>query len=517
MDVRLPDGTIVTNVPDNITKAELTNRLIAAGYAKSLGGEAPDPTSPGFKGFLEGVGQGMNNLWQGVNQRIGRVSDEEVARTREIDAPLLKTGRGIAGSIVGQAAPAIGASVLMPGANTLLGASALGGALGAAQPTAEGEDVAANVVKSAAFGAGGQLLGKALTGPIANRNAQPRQDLVELARGKYGIDLPASTRTGNKPLAYLESQLAVTPGGGRMADLYQRGNEQYAKAVMGEAGAPGQLATTSALAGAKKGTQNAYEELWSRNVVKADTQFIDDLVSAKDVANRSLTPEKARVVEKQIDNILSKVGQNDTIDGSVYQMFLRPEVRSVASGDSSLKEPLKMVQRALDSAAFRSISGADADALKRFNYQYAVQKKLAEKVGPAEARGGTFTPAAVQGAAGDMPGNIGELARIGPLLREPPQSGTMPRAVSQYMLSGVPAAGMGAAYGYGEGGTEGAATGAGLGLLAPFIASRAITNPAVQNYLSRGLMQTSPRQQALLGAFLRGGAPTIPLLIDATQ
>lgn len=520
MDVRLPDGTIVKNVPDNITKPELVNRLVAAGYAKSLGGTDVSAQAPSasFGGrVLEGIGQGLTNLGRGVKQRLGMMSEQEVAEARRVDAPLLNTGGGILGSVIGQAAPAVAASIL-PGANTLVGSTAVGGVMGAFQPTVEGEDVASNVVKSGLFAGGGHLLGKAITGPIANRNTGPRRAMIDTAQTKYGIDLPASVRTNNKPLAYLESQVASTPGGGRMADMLQRSNEQYARAVMREAGAPGELATQGALDTARRGTQQAYQQLWSQNIVKADQQLLDDFVNAQDLANRTLTPEKARIVQRQIDNILTKIKPGDVIDGDVYQMFLRPEIRGAATGDSSLKMPLKQVQRALDAAAMRSLSNADVSAEQKLNYQYAVQKQLQGAVREAEARGGTFSPAAVKGATRQMnTGNIVELGKIGPLLREPPQSGTVPRAMSQYLISGVPAAGVGGAYGYSEGGTQGALAGAGLGMLSPMFAGRALSSPAVQNYLSQGLINTTPRQAEVLGALLRAGAIPAPQLIDFAQ
>jgi hypothetical protein len=313
-------------------------------------------------------------------------------------------------------------------------------------------------------------------------------------------------------MAYVESQLAATPGGGRMADMLHRGNEQYAKAVMTEAGAPGQLATTANLETAKKSAQSAYQQLWGRNIVTADNQFMTDLVAAQDLALRTLTPEKASVVRRQIDNILSKVDASGKIDGTVYQMFLRPEIRGAAAGDSSLKIPLKQVQRALDAVAMRSLNAADVDAVTKLNYQYAVQKAIKDRVGPAEARGGTFAPSDMKVAAGDFSGNMGELARIGPLLREPPQSGTVPRAIVEAMTRGSIPAGAGAAYGYHEGGAPGAAGGALAGLLAPAIASRAIANPAMQKYLSGGLLNATPQQTAAIQALLTGGAIPLPRL-----
>lgn len=520
MDVRLPDGTIVKNVPDGISKGELVDKLVASGYAKSIGiNDYKDelPSKNVGTRLLEGVGQGMNSLYQGVKQRMGMVSPQEVEDTRKTDAPLLNTGAGVVGSVIGQAAPAIALSML-PGANTAVGSVLVGGTMGAAQPTTADEDVGTNIVKSGLFSLGGHLLGKSLLGPIKNRNASPRQNLIDTARGKYKIDLPASTQLNNKPLAYVESQLAVTPGGGRMGELYQRGNEQFARAVMREAGAPGELATQGALATAKKGTQKAYEQIWSNNLVKADQRFLDDLIDARNLAGRTLEPGKVRVVERQIENILDKVKPGDVIDGDVYQMFLRPELRIASSGDSALKEPLKAVKRALDNAAMRSLNQADVDAVQRLNYTYAVQKQLQKTMGAAEARGGTFTPSAVKGAIDpNMRGNIQELAKIGQLLREPPQSGTVPRAVSQYLLTGVPSAGVGAAAGYDQGGTSGALKGAGLGMLAPMAASRVLSSPAAQGYLARGILPTTMKQQEALLALLRGGATAAPMLINATQ
>lgn len=519
MDVRLPDGTIIRGVPDGMSKAELTNKLVANGYAKSLGGTdySAQAPSPSFGGrVLEGVGQGMNTLLQGVQQRLGMASEADVAETRKTDAPLMATGGGLVGSVIGQAAPAVALS-LVPGANTAIGATMLGAGMGALQPTVEGEDVATNAAKGGIFSLGGHLLGKAIFGPITNRNTAPKQELIDLAQQKYGITLPASVRTGNKPLAYVESQLAATPGGGRTADLLQRGNEEYAKAVMREAGAPGELATQSALNQAIKRSQDAYEAIWSQNVVKADGTLLNDLAQARALADRVLTPPKVRVVENQINNILSKIQPGDEIPGDVYQKFLRPEIRTAIKGDSSLTEPLRQVKKALDDAAMRSVGGSTADELLDLNYRYAVQKSLQPAMGVAESRGGTFSPSAVKVAAGNMRGNIGELAKIGPLLREPPQSGTVPRAMANYMLTGIPAAGAGAAYGYGEGGTQGAATGGILGLLAPALASRVLSNPATQNYLTRGMLNSGPRAQEIMGALLRAGVIPLPQLIDATQ
>ena len=52
MDVRLPDGTIINNVPEGTTKAQLMTKLKANGYDVSLL-EAKKPEVTGEVGFLE--------------------------------------------------------------------------------------------------------------------------------------------------------------------------------------------------------------------------------------------------------------------------------------------------------------------------------------------------------------------------------------------------------------------------------------------------------------------------------
>jgi len=70
---------------------------------------------------------------------------------------LMNTGAGTAGAITGGIAATLPA-MLIPGVNTMAGATALGGAMGALSPTATGEGRLQNVAAGAAGGAGGQAL-----------------------------------------------------------------------------------------------------------------------------------------------------------------------------------------------------------------------------------------------------------------------------------------------------------------------------------------------------------------------
>ena len=111
MDVRLPDGTIINNVPDNITQTELLARLKKAGYdvdtmmsgkkpeeapakkepERTLGGYAKEAVKgliPGLVGMGETAITGAASLLpEGAEQAIRKPTEEFAAGVRETFAP----------------------------------------------------------------------------------------------------------------------------------------------------------------------------------------------------------------------------------------------------------------------------------------------------------------------------------------------------------------------------------------------------------------------------------------------
>ena len=73
MDVRLPDGTLITNVPEGTTQQELLSRLKAAGITVGAPAPAPAPRAPaedpGFaQSALIGAGRTFDRIGKGVQQ-----------------------------------------------------------------------------------------------------------------------------------------------------------------------------------------------------------------------------------------------------------------------------------------------------------------------------------------------------------------------------------------------------------------------------------------------------------------
>ena len=73
MDVKLPDGTVVQNIPDNITKAELTAKLNANGYSLPTDNVPAQPQIEQPKSYstMGAIGTGALNLIPSTGRLIG--------------------------------------------------------------------------------------------------------------------------------------------------------------------------------------------------------------------------------------------------------------------------------------------------------------------------------------------------------------------------------------------------------------------------------------------------------------
>jgi hypothetical protein len=117
---------------------------------------APDPTQgmSGMQKFNAGMGKAFSDLGTGAAQLVG-MGPKDVNETRRLDAPLLKSGAGAAGNVTGNIA-AFAPLAVVPGANTVAGAGALGAMTGAFQPTGSPEERLLNMGIGGGLGAGTQ-------------------------------------------------------------------------------------------------------------------------------------------------------------------------------------------------------------------------------------------------------------------------------------------------------------------------------------------------------------------------
>jgi hypothetical protein len=151
---------------------------------------------------VAGYGAAIPRMVRGAGQRLGLVSQEEVDARNKEDSALLNSGAGMAGNLLGNVVPGV-AAAFVPGANTVLGAGAIGGAMGAATPTSTDESALGNVALGAAGGAGGQVVGRMLPQMLGSL-AAPFTD-----KGRQQITAKTLREFAQKPL---NIQAAQTPG-----------------------------------------------------------------------------------------------------------------------------------------------------------------------------------------------------------------------------------------------------------------------------------------------------------------
>lgn len=217
MDVRLPDGTILQNVPEGTTKSDLVRKLQANGMPVPADwlGQKPATAAPMAKpdaaagsydlkigpintgiplhenigNFAAGWGQNIHGLVEGTKQYFGATSRDQVAEQRKLDKDLDERWAAKAGNLASNAQLA-----LLPGGATVRGAATIGATTGALRPSTSGAETVGNIALEGAGGAAGSWAGNKLAQLIAGRNAV-RPQPVTTANQTVNVG-PASSTAG---------------------------------------------------------------------------------------------------------------------------------------------------------------------------------------------------------------------------------------------------------------------------------------------------------------------------------
>lgn len=158
MDVKLPDGSVIAGVPDGTTQEQLLGKLQLAKHPaadslmKQMASEEALKGMGGLEKFRAGAGKAFSDLGSGAAQLVGMgPTGAEVSEQKKRDAALMNSGAGFSGNIAANVA-ALAPLMLVPGANTVGGAAAMGAAGGMLQPTESAKDRAMNMATGGALG-----------------------------------------------------------------------------------------------------------------------------------------------------------------------------------------------------------------------------------------------------------------------------------------------------------------------------------------------------------------------------
>lgn len=331
----------------------------------------------------------------------------------------------------------------------------------------------------------------------AGQGAAAISDDAAAAAQRVGFQLTPGQVSQNPAMLGLENYLARSPGSsGRMQTIASGNQAALNRAAASAIGQKSDDLSEGVFAAAKSSIGKEFDRLQSITSPQLGNDFLNTLAQI-DAANAA----RGSFKNKEIDGLINKgldLAVKGKLTGTAYKE-IRSELSSEASkafgsGDATLGQAYKQVRKALDAAAEQSLSAADRKAWGVTRQQWQAYKQLS-KSNVAEA-GNVSAPrlaAAVrrEGDAlrtGAATGPLADVARIGEAVKGVPNptSGQLVQMgdYASPTLTGLLLAG----------GNKATAA--------------AYMNPAIQRYLSRGLLDIGPNGQILLEALGRpAGVP----------
>lgn len=258
----------------------------------------------------------------------------------------------------------------------------------------------------------------------------------------------------NKFVKILTDTLKKVPLSGSTTEANQVAfNRALIKAVGGDPLQKKLSAETFSQAMKKSGA--AIGDVSARTDVPLDTDFASALASNIESAEKFQTADVGRIVKNYVDDIEAKAEANGgVVNGQAFRRLnsqIGRKIRGTTDGD--LKMALEDLQTDMLTALERNVTdAADLTILKDAKRKYAIGKTLEPLV--AKSLEGDISPTALMArvngnSAGktamamNRSGELGELSRIGQLLKEPASSLTAERE-AVYGKIGLGAAGVGA-------------------------------------------------------------------------
>lgn len=171
-----------------------------------------------------GAGKAFVDTVRGAGQLLGLTSGENVAEARRLDKPLMDTGMGITGNVLGNVAMLLGA----PATKTLKGAAAVGSLLGLIQPAVDMTERAMNVGLGAAGGAAGQAIANRIGSMVTQAGTQTTMGQKAAAKaGKdLGMRLTPGKASGSTVLQKFEAAAESNPLTASGFDAIKEQNQQ---------------------------------------------------------------------------------------------------------------------------------------------------------------------------------------------------------------------------------------------------------------------------------------------------
>jgi hypothetical protein len=485
------------------------------------------------KSFVD-TGRGAYQIGASLGHAMGLVSDEkmqqiqsDVDESKHLDAPLMASGAGTAGNIVGGMAQMALAPAVTPaalGAIPLAADTAAGALFSGLQPTATGDSRIKNTALGAGAGFAGSLAGKAvgaIAQPIRNALSGAGQSAVDTLT-ESGVPLDLAQQTGSRVAKTLKNIIADNPIIGPSAFPEEQGSA-FNRAVLRTMGITDPSVTAAdpeTMAAGKKAITDVMDRVAANTKIKYDEPLESALADIGANAPGRASADNLGPVYHNINNILESATNNDgVIPGQVYQRIntnLGGLTSNPANGDI-----ISDVQEALHDALQRSADPQDQADLAIARQRYRAMKQIEGAINPAT---GDISPGTLinkintkinrnQSLYGQGDQTLVNLAKAAKTVLAPrnPDSGTARR------LAGMAA--MGALAGGGDelihGNPSEALKVGALGAALPLLGRQLVENPTAVSTITG--WNSSPVVSAATEALRRGAVAAAPSILNAEQ
>jgi len=426
VDVTLPDGTILRDIPDTMSAAEqeavvrqyLVNNPVSPKEGKiDASGEYTEEVSYGAglaRAGLQGLSFGFADEIEAFLRKGDMPYEEKLAQVRQAIDQFSEQNPGTAltAEIVGSLPTALlgGAGLARAG---VTGAAKVAGLEGALYGFGAGEGGATERAKSAAIGGTvGAVTGKAsdLLFPKLNKAASELK--------KKGVRLTPGQKFGGKTAAFEQKLTSVPFAGDVIAEQQVRATADFNRAainnalkVLNESGTktraalsilksglkvPKNLTGNDAFDFANSEISNAYDKIIPKLSANFDSEFEDELLKIL-VKSDELGDQGAKQFSTIVNNIIGKTGdrlvsgrQLSTIDSDLGAKAINFSTSNSAS-ERELGTALFNVQKLVRD----SMNSANSEVAEQYrNVQNAWKTLLPVRtaVANATAKKGVFTP-----------------------------------------------------------------------------------------------------------------------------
>lgn len=404
-NVTSPDGQkFVITAPDGATPEQVM-AFAQEQFKPKAEDRAPSPTDGmgAVETLRAGIGRGLTSagravagflgdsplgeanraihsmLPAGTPGRLPTQAESEAARLEaaRLDAPLLQTRAGKIGNVVGSAAAAAPA-LLIPGANTYLGASLIGGGTGAVLTEGDLQERGQGAVFGAIGGAAGKGVGDVLGSGVsklrnlaqgraaAAKAANAGRDAAAATARDAGYVLPPTEVRPNALNSLLEGASGKIKTSQAASARHQGVTNRLAKQAIGAADdAP---LSPDALKAIRDEASKAYQAVASSGTITPGPRYgqaLDAIVADAKQAAKDFPGGKPSALLNEIDALRS--GQFDAASAVAKIRELRAAGDAAyGGGDKALGKGLKKGAAALEDAIEEHLKTAGPDLLKQF-------------------------------------------------------------------------------------------------------------------------------------------------------